>query len=86
MEKKLVKLVKPGQMIRLFGIVLAIFLALSGFLYWQNYLHEIGFTLMVTIALIAAVAFVVGVRVAQIDGFLDGYVRAKEEIEKKGKA
>lgn len=85
MEKKLVKLVKPGQMIRLFGFVLAVFLVLAGVLYWQGLLRETGFTLTVIIVLIAAVFFVVGVRIAQIDGFLDGYVRAKDEIEKEKK-
>lgn len=85
MEKKLVRLLKPGQMIRLFGFVLAIFLGLAGVLYWQGRLHETGFTLTVIIALIAAVSFAFGVRIAQIDGFLDGYVRAKDEFEKKKK-
>lgn len=83
MEKKLVRLLKPGQMIRLFGFILAIFLGLAGFLYWQGRLRETGFTLTVIIALIAAVSFTVGVRVAQIDGFLDGYARGKNEFDKK---
>ena len=85
MEKKLVKLVRPGQMIRLFGFILAVFLVLAGVLYWQGLLRETGFTLTVIIALIAAVFFVVGVRIAQIDGFLDGYVRANDEFEEKKK-
>jgi len=85
MEKKLVKLVRPGQMIRLFGFILAVFLVLAGVLYWQGLLSKTGFTLTVIIALITAVFFVVGVRIAQVDGFMDGYVRAKEEIEKKEK-
>ncbi len=85
MEKKLVKLVKPGQMIRLFGFVLAIFLGLAGFLYWQGRLRETGFTLTIIIALIAGVSFAFGVRAAQIDGFLDGYARAKDDFDKEKK-
>lgn len=85
MEKKLVNGLTVGRVNRFFGILLAIFLSLGGLLYWQGYLKERGLILVGIITVVAGISFTFGTRVAQKDGFLDGYVRAKDEIEKKKK-
>lgn len=79
------KSLTPGQIIRLFGTLLAIFLASGGFLYWQGFLQEMGLVLIGVIVLVVAILFVFGIRIAQKDGFLDGYVRAKDDFDKKRK-
>ena len=73
----------PGRINQLFGIVLAIFLAIAGVLYWQGYIQAIELLLAGIIALVAGIAYVFGIRVAQKDGFLDGYSRAKDNFDKK---
>jgi len=77
--------ITPGRINRFFGVLLGIFLASAGFLYWQNRITEIGLIIMVLIALTAGVLFVFGIRIAQKDGFIDGYARAKDNLDKKKK-
>lgn len=79
MKKKLT----PEQINRLFGVLLAIFLAIGGYLYWQGYIEKMGLLLVAIITLVAGASFTFGTRTAQIDGFLDGYARAKDHLEKK---
>lgn len=74
-----------GGINRLFGVILAIFLAVGGFLYWQGYIQETGLILVGIIALTAGILFVFGTRVAQKNGFLDGYARAKNDFDKEKK-
>jgi len=73
----------PGRINRLLGVVLAFFLAIAGVLYWQGYIQAIELLLAGIIALVAGIAYVFGIRVAQKDGFLDGYSRAKDNFDKK---
>lgn len=80
------KRITPGRINRFFGILLAIFLAIGGFLYWQEYIQEEGLILIGVIALVAGILFTFGVRIAQKDGFLDGYARAKNNFDKKKKS
>lgn len=76
----------PGRINRFFGILLAIFLVVGGFLYWRGFINEIGLILMVVIALVAGISFTFGTRMAQRDGFLDGYGQAKNNFDKKKKS
>jgi len=78
--------ITAGRINRFFGIVLGIFLVFAGFLYWQNRITEIGLITVILVALATGFLFVFGVRIAQKDGFFDGYVRAKNELDKKKKA
>jgi len=73
----------PGRINRLLGVVLAFFLAIAGVLYWQGYIQAIELLLAGIIALVAGIAYVFGIRVAQKDGFLDGYTRAKDDFNRK---
>ena len=75
----------PGRINRLLGVVLAFFLAIAGVLYWQGYIQAIELLLAGIIALVAGIAYVFGIRVAQKDGFLDGYSRAKDDFNKEKK-
>jgi len=77
--------VTPGRANRCFGVLLALFLAFTGFLYWKEYIQEAGLILVGIIALAAGILFVFGVRIAQKDGFIDGYARAKDNFDKKKK-
>ncbi len=77
--------ITPGRINRLLGVLLAIFLAVGGWLYWQNFIHEIGLIFIVVVVLVIGVLFTFGTRMAQKDGFLDGYVRAKDSFDKKEK-
>lgn len=80
------KRLTPGQINRFFGILTAIFLALAAFLYWQNHILKTGLILWGVFALVVGVLFVFGVRMAQRDGFLDGYGRTKDNFDKKKKS
>lgn len=73
----------PGRANRCFGILLAILLAIAAFLYWQNYIQEIGFLIVVIALLVAGIWCTLNTRIAQRDGFLDGYVRAKDDFDKE---
>lgn len=86
MRRKLVNGLTPGRINQLFGIVLAIFLAIAGFLYWQGYIQAIVLILTGIIALVAGISYVFGIRIAQKDGFLDGYSRAKDNFDKQKKS
>lgn len=79
------KRLTPGQINRLFGTLLAIFLAIGGFLFWQGYIQEMSLLLVAVIALVAGASFTFGTRMAQRDGFLDGYARAKDNFDGKKK-
>lgn len=85
MRRRLVNGLTPGRINRLFGIILAIFLAIAGFLYWQGHIKEIGLILMGIVALAAGICFIFGIRATQRDGFLDGYSRAKDDFDKEKK-
>ena len=78
--------ITAGRINRFFGIVLGIFLVIIGFLYWQNRITEIGLITVILVVLATGGLFVFGVRIAQKDGFFDGYIRAKDELNKKKKA
>lgn len=75
--------ITPGRINRLFGVLLAIFLVIGGYLYWQGYIEEISLILVGIIALVAGVSFTFGTRVCQKDGFLDGYGQAKNHFDGK---
>jgi len=77
--------ITPGRIDRLFGILIAIFWVLAGFLYWQKRITEITIVLAVVASLVGGILFVFGTRTAQKDGFLDGYARAKDGFDKKKK-
>lgn len=83
MRRRLVNGLTSERINRLFGLALAIFLAVAGILYWQGYIQEMGLILVGVIVLIAGILFVFGTRTAQKDGFLDGYARAKDDFDKK---
>ena len=83
MRRRLVNGLTPGRINRLLGVVLAFFLAVAGILYWQGYIQAIELLLAGIIALVAGIAYVFGIRVAQKDGFLDGYTRAKDDFNRK---
>lgn len=85
MEEMKKKVITPGRMIRLYGLIFAVFLALGGLLYWQGTIQMKGLILMGITALVSGILFTFGVRIAQKDGFLDGYVRAKDHFDKKKK-
>lgn len=85
MEKMKKKVITPGRITRLYGLLLAVFLALGGLLYWQETIQVKGIILIGVIALVSGILFTFGVRIAQKDGFLDGYVRAKDHFDKKKK-
>ena len=86
MRRRLVNGLTSERINCLFGIVLAIFLAIGGFLYWQGYIQEIVLILVGIIALVAGISYVFGIRIAQKDGFLDGYTRAKDGFDKEKKS
>lgn len=73
------------QIIRFFGLLLAIFLAVGGFLYWQGYMQTIGLVMIGVVVLVAGISFTFGIRVAQKDGFLDGYNQAENDFNNKKK-
>lgn len=75
----------PGRINRCFGVLLAVFLALGGFSYRQGYIQETGLVLVGIITLLSGILFTFGTRVAQKNGFLDGYARAKDNFDKKKK-
>ncbi|MCJ7793111.1 MAG: hypothetical protein MUP45_03980 [Candidatus Marinimicrobia bacterium] len=85
MKKKIVKIVNPDLMERIFGIIMAIILVIGGLLYWRGDIEETGLILIGVVVLIAGVSFIIGIRVSQADGFLDGYVRAKNHFDGKKK-
>ena len=85
MRRRLVNGLTSERINCLFGAVLAIFLVIAGFLYWQGYIQAIVLLLAGIIALVAGISYVFGIRIAQKDGFLDGYARAKNEFDKKKK-
>lgn len=74
-----------GRINRIYGILIAIFLAIGGFLYWQGYIQETGLVLVGVITLVSGISFTFGTRTAQKDGFLDGYARAKDNFDKEKK-
>lgn len=78
--------ITPGRINRCFGVILAIFLALAGFLYWQGYIQALGFILAVIIIATAGIWCTFDTRRVQRDGFLDGYNRAKNSFDQKKKA
>lgn len=78
--------ITPGRINRLFGVLLAISLAVGAGLYWQGSIQESGLVLLVIVTLVVGILFPFGVRVAQRDGFLDGYVQAKNGLDKKKKS
>lgn len=83
MKKKLIKVLRPDLMERFFALVMAMTLVIGGLLYWQGYIKEPGLILLGVFVLVAGVAFALGVRTAQTDGFLDGYIRAKDDLDGK---
>jgi len=83
MKKKLIKVLKPDLMERFFALVMAMTLIIGGLLYWRGYIKEPGLILLGVFVLVAGVSFTVGIRVAQRDGFLDGYIRAKDDLDNK---
>lgn len=85
MKKRLVNGLNTDKITHFFGLTLAIFLAIGGFLYWQGYIQELGLILLGIITIVVGISFILGVRVSQKDGFLDGYVRAKDNFNKKKK-
>lgn len=83
MKKRLVNGLNTDKISRFFGFLVAIFLGLGGILYWQGYIGETGLVLVGIIVLVAGVSFTLGTRVAQKDGFLDGYSCAKNDFNRK---
>jgi len=79
------KRITPGRANRCFGILLAIFLAFAGFLYWQNYIQGTAFLLLAIAILAAGIWCTFNTRIAQRDGFLDGYARGKDNFDKEKK-
>lgn len=77
--------ITPGRISRLYGLLLAVFLALGGLLFWQGTIRKTGLILIGITALASGILFTFGVRLAQKDGFLDGYARAKDHFNKKKK-
>lgn len=75
----------PGRINRLFGVILSFFLAVAGVLYWQGYIHQVGLMLAAAISLVSGISYVFGIRIAQKDGFLDGYARGQDNFDKKKK-
>ena len=84
-KKKLIDGLNTDKITRFFGFLMAIFLGLDVILYWQGYIGEAGLALVGIIVLVAGVSFTFGTRVAQRDGFLDGYVQAKENRDRQKK-
>jgi hypothetical protein len=83
MKKKLIKVLKPDLMERFFALVMAMTLVIGGLLYWRGYIKEPGLILLGVFVLVAGVSFTLGIRTAQIHGFLDGYVQAKDDLGNK---
>ena len=83
MKKRLVNGLNTDKITRFFGFLMAIFLIIGGLLYWQGYIKEVGLILVGIITIMTGVSFTFGTRVAQKDGFLDGYVRAKDDLDGK---
>ena len=77
--------ITPGRIIRFFGILIAAFWVLAGFLYWRYQFTKTFLVLAVIATLVNGALFVFGIRTAQKDGFLDGYARAKDHFDKKKK-
>lgn len=86
MRKRLVNGLTSGRINRLLGVVLALFLAIAGFLYWQGYIQAIVLILTGIVALVVGISYVFGIRIAQKNGFLDGYSRAKDNFDKQKKS
>lgn len=76
------KRLTPGRINRCFSVLLAIFLAFTGFLYWQGYIQGSGLILVAIVVLMAGILCIISTRIAQKDGFLDGYIRAKDDFDK----
>lgn len=79
------KRLTPGRINRLFGLYMAIFLVIVAVFYWCEQISQTGLILIAIMTITAGVLFVFGVRRAQADGFLDGYVRAKNHFDGKKK-
>jgi hypothetical protein len=77
--------ITSGRINRLLGVLLAISLAVGAGLHWQGSIREAGLVLLIIVALIVGILFPFGVRMAQRDGFLDGYARAKDHFDREGK-
>lgn len=76
----------PGRINCFFASLLAFFLAITGVLYWQGQIGLESLLLVGIIALVAGISYVFGIRIAQKDGFLDGYARAKDNFDKQKKS
>jgi hypothetical protein len=73
----------PGRINRLFGVLLALFLTLVAIFFWYEQIGGEGLVLIAFLVLSAGILFVFVVRRAQVDGFLDGYSRAENNLKKK---
>jgi hypothetical protein len=78
--------ITPGRINRLLGVLLAISLVVGGAFYWYGCIQEAGLVLVVIVVLVVGILFPFGVRMAQRDGFLDGYARAKDHFDRKEKS
>lgn len=83
MKKKIIKLATPDLIERFFTLAMAVVLIVAGLLYWRGYIKEPALILLGVFVFVAGVSFVLGIRTAQINGFLDGYAQAKDELAKK---
>ena len=78
MEKTLVRWLSFRRVIYLFSFIWVVFLGLVGFLYWQGYIQQVALILLGIIALIVAIVFIIGVRIAQRDGFMNGFKNGRD--------
>lgn len=72
-----------GQLNKIVAAAFSLFLLGGGILYWQQEISFLGFAFFAFFALVAGGLLVFDNRVAQKDGFLDGFRDGVDKIEAK---
>ncbi len=63
---------------QLLVLFLILFVGIGGLLYWQDLITANGWVLVTLMAIVIGFLSVLGARVGQKDGFIDGFKRGKD--------
>lgn len=69
--------VKTENIKGIFIFLMISFMGIGGVLYWQDDITIWGLLLLIFMSLLSGVSFVWGTRIAQKDGFVDGFRKGK---------
>lgn len=71
--------VKTKNIKWIFIFLVISFLGIGGVLYWQDDITLRGLLLLILMSLLTGISFVLGTRIAQKDGFVDGFKKREEQ-------